>query len=115
MLIADDDVVWVKVVTRYFTGLKYTVFSSSTWAGARALADQHLPQVILLDGSLEDGTSADFCASIRANPRLNKTALIVVSGDELEAAVCKADSFVLKGGSLGEVEDAIAEVQKRRA
>ncbi|OGR67155.1 MAG: hypothetical protein A2081_05010 [Elusimicrobia bacterium GWC2_61_19] len=115
ILIVDDDDVWVKVVTRYFTELKYKVFSSYTWAGALALADQHVPRAILIDGSLPDGTSSGFCATLRANAKFDKTALIVVSGDDRAADCCKADKFVLKGGSLSEVEAAITEALKAKA
>jgi DNA-binding response OmpR family regulator len=115
ILVVDDDDVWVKVVTRYFTHLKYEVFSSYAWAGALALAEQHVPEVILVDGSLPDGTPSDFCAAIRANAKFKKTALILVSGDDREEQGCKADRFVLKGGSLSEVEAAINETVKLHA
>ena len=115
ILVVDDDDVWVKVVTRYFTQLEYKVFSSYTWAGALALADQHSPKVILIDGSLPDGTSSGFCAAIRADARFDKTALILVSGDNRVAEGCKADKFVLKGGSITEVEAAISEVLRAKA
>lgn len=114
MLIADDDDVWVKIATRYFTELKYQVFSAYTWSGALALAERHVPKVILLDGSLPDGSPAGFCAAIRSDPKFNGTALILVSGSERSGEGCKADKFVLKGGYLSEIEAAIKEVLKAR-
>jgi CheY-like chemotaxis protein len=115
ILVADDDDVWVKVVTRFFTGLKYRVVSAYTWSGALALADLHTPDVILIDGSLPDGSASGFCATIRSNPKFTRTALIVVSGDDRAGDCCKADKFVLKGGSLSEVETAINEALKSKA
>ncbi|HAT73203.1 MAG TPA: hypothetical protein DCS63_10345 [Elusimicrobia bacterium] len=115
ILVVDDDDVWVKVVTRYFTHLKHEVFSSYTWAGALALAELHTPKVIMIDGSLPDGTSAGFCAAIRAKAKFDKTALILVSGDDRHSEACKADKFVLKGGSLSDVEAAIGEALKAKA
>lgn len=110
ILIADDDKAWVRVVTRYFSESGHKIFSSDTWSGAQALAGAEVPDVILMDGALPDGEPADFCAAIRAMAPLSRTALLVVSGEELEAGKLGADGFIFKGGSLAELETAINSV-----
>jgi DNA-binding response OmpR family regulator len=114
LLIADDDPVFVKVIFRFFSRLKYEVVSASTYAGALALAEERSPEVILLDGSLPDGNDAGFCVAIRSRRKFDRTALIIVSGDDAAREGCKADRFVLKGGPLSEIETAINETLRER-
>jgi CheY-like chemotaxis protein len=115
MLVADDDPFFIKVVFRFFTGLKYEVLSADTYAGALALAEERVPEVIIVDGSLPDGDDAGFCAAIRSKRKFDRTALIIVSGDDGDREGSKADRFVLKGGHLTDIETAVNETLRERA
>jgi len=114
ILIADDDILWVKVASRYFSLKKHEVRSAHTFAGALALAAESLPDCILADGELEDGSVEEFCAAVRGLAGLEKTALVCVSGTERHAHACGADASVVKSGVLAELEAAIAAALKAR-
>jgi CheY-like chemotaxis protein len=113
-LIADDDIVWVKILSRFLKGLNYEVISAGTCAEALALAEKRVPGVILVDGTLMDGDAARLCAAIRARPGLDRTALVLISGEEHSPEACGADGFVLKGGQLAEIAAAIKEAAAKR-
>lgn len=112
ILIADDDDAWIRVLARYFAPPGYEVLWAGTWAEAGVLAERQLPDVVLVDATLPDGDAAGFCATLRADSRFDRTALIMVSGNEGAAADCPADRFVLKGRPLKELEDLLPEALK---
>ena len=115
IIIADDDAVWVRVLSVYLGGSGHEVLSGRTWAETRALADRDLPDAILLDSSLADGDAKDFCAVLRADPRFDRTALVLVSGAEPEEGH-GADRCLLKGEPMGAMVPAIlAAAAARRA
>ena len=114
ILIADDDALWVKIACRYFSLKKHEVCSANTFAAALALAAERLPDCILADGELEDGSVEEFCAAVRGMAGLERTALVCVSGTERHATACGADASVVKSGALAELELAIAAALKAR-
>lgn len=108
ILIADDEDSWIKVSKRFFSEGGHEVVSADTYAKALELARLHLPDVMLIDGSLPDGDALAFCAAVRSDRRLERSAILVVSGDEVDAESCGAEAAVLKGGPLSDVEAAIS-------
>ena len=114
ILIADDDALWVKILSKYFSLKKHEVCSADTFAGALALAAEKLPDCILVDGELPDGGVGMFCAAVRAAAGLEKTALVCVSGTEISADMSGADAVVLKGGGLDKLEATMAAALKAR-
>lgn len=114
ILIADDDALWVKIVGKYFSLKNHEVCSANTFAGALALAAEKLPDCILADGELEDGSVEKFCAAVRSAAGLGRTALVCVSGTELSVEACGADAFILKSGALDELESLMAATLKTR-
>ncbi len=57
------------------------LFLAGTVAEGLALARQHLPQLVLLDMHLPDAHGSVALDAIRADPRLQHTAVIIVSAD----------------------------------
>ncbi len=114
ILIADDDALWVKIVSHYFSLKKHEVRSAGTFAGALALAAGQRPDCILADGELADGGISAFCAAIKTTAGLEKTALVCVSGAEQCPAESGADACVVKGGALSELEAVIGAALKAR-
>lgn len=114
ILIADDDPVWVKIVSKFFSNKGHLVYSASNCSAALALAEIQCPDCVVLDCSLEDGSAAELCAAIKARKSLARAALIVVSGSEEERESCGADRFILKGTPLAGISDAMVDVLKSK-
>lgn len=103
LLIVDDDLLWAKIVAKYFAQFGYRVFIAGTCAEGIKFAELHKPACILLDFCLPDAEGSVCAANIRGNPELKKTPIIMVSGDENQQLPAhteyKLDDFILKGGS----------------
>lgn len=101
LLIVDDEPAWLKVMAALLGHLNYKVFTAATCAEGIRLAQLHKPACILLDFSLPDANGNAFASNIKETPELNKTPIIMVSGEaneELRAYYdYKLDGFFLKG------------------
>ena len=64
---------------------------------------------------MPESSCSIVAAGASTESRFGGTALILVSGDERKRDSCKADRFVLKGGSMREIEGAISEALKAKA
>lgn len=117
LLAVDDDKLWLATLNKWFTKAGYNVHAAATCAEAIRMADTLLPDCVLLDYSLGDGTGAEVCAFIRNSEKLRKTPIIVVSGCEEEELAShnqyQADAFILKPAQLAKVQ-AVMESALRR-
>jgi len=106
LLIAEDEKIGLKILTKYFSLQGFTVYPASTCAEAVKLAEQHLPDCFPLDYHLTDGTAEEICRFIRCNAYLAKAPIVILSGDSEQSVycydICKADAFVEKGKSPAE-------------
>lgn len=107
ILIADDDAVWARVLSRHMAAAGHEALCAGTWEEARRLAEQSLPDAILLDHSLPDGEAEDFCARLRADSRFDLTALLLYSGTG-GGCCAGADRCLLKGEPMGPLPSEIA-------
>lgn len=118
ILITEDYKFQLKVLTRYFTGLGFTVFSAETSRDTIRLAAQHLPDCFLLDYNLGDETIVPACLFIRSHERLKNAPILILSGEHEKAEECynnyDADLFLEKNKPLTEVGAAVRR-QLRRA
>jgi DNA-binding response OmpR family regulator len=117
LLIVDDDPTYLRTVSAYFNQSGFTVRTAVTCADALASAEELRPDCMLLDYHLTGGDGSNVCYSLRADTRLKKTPIIMVSGDpeqEMPAYTdYKADGFLLKGTSLAKVQAVVETVLRR--
>lgn len=78
LLVIDDDEVVRDVLAEFFTGEGASVATTDTAAGARALAAQLLPDVIILDLRLPDTNGLELLAALRAEDP--DAAIIILTG-----------------------------------
>lgn len=101
ILIVEDDDRQRGQLVRYFTNSGFTVYSTGSCMEAVELAFRHLPDCFLLDYHLGNETALLICLSVRGCAQLREAPIVILSGDELQAAdcydTCQADSFALKG------------------
>lgn len=68
VLIVDDDENFTVALHQALTKSGYAAQAANDLAGARALLDKHVPDVLLLDIMLPDGSGLDLLEAIKTNP-----------------------------------------------
>jgi len=113
ILVIDDDRHVVDMLLDLLSrDARFEIKAGSTGFEAGLLARDFLPDVILLDFKLPDINGDVVCRTVRAQPELSHTKIIIISGvadeneiDELMAA--GADAFIQKPFSISAVVDRI--------
>lgn len=111
ILITEDHQFSLKLLTKYFTDMGFTVFPAENTRDTIRLAEQHLPDCFLLDYNLGAETIAPACHFIRSHDRLKRAPILILSGESEKAeecySNCRADVFIEKGGKYQEVLAAV--------
>jgi excisionase family DNA binding protein len=115
VLIVDSERDIVEVLEKILENeAKYEVETAGGGFAAGIVAERFRPNVLLLDMHLPDVDPRDVCQLVRANPDLQLTRIIAMSGkfSEDEAAALPAlgfDGFLRKPFNVGQVIEAIEE------
>lgn len=106
ILMVEDDPGVLASNEEYFTLNGYEVISAETLEKARFLLDEAVPDLILLDVTLPDGSGFDFCREIRNKTRAPIIFLTARSDDEsqLQGLLGGGNDFVTKPYSLNVLE-----------
>ena len=80
LLIIDDDRDLRRIVKIYFTRKGWEVEEASTGQAGVERARALLPDAILLDFNLPDGNGPDFCRTIKAEEKLRRVPVLMISG-----------------------------------
>jgi two-component system response regulator DevR len=86
------------------------VAQASTATEALAAANRHVPDVVILDINLPDGSGIETCREIRARHPATKVVILTGSGDEdtaLAAVIAGANGYLLKQSGIKEVIRAV--------
>lgn len=113
VLVIDDEQEIVDLIVDVLQSKgTFEVRFGNTGFDAGILARDFLPDVLLLDFKLPDINGTSVCRSIRANPHLDHTRIIMISGvadpreiDELRSA--GADAFIKKPFDVDSIVDCI--------
>lgn len=116
LLIADDEEDIVSMLSVFFRGKGYTVFTARTGAQAIRQAERR-PDLILLDVSMPEGDGLEVCRRIRdfvSCPILFLTARIE-EGDKVRGFAAGGDDYIVKPFSLPELEARVQAHLRREA
>ena len=117
LLIVDDNPVWLRAISAYFSFSGFRVRTAASCAVALKSAAELRPDCLLLDFHLTDGDGGGVCGKLRSDIALKKIPIIMVSGDPLQELPAytehKADGFILKGTSFPMMQ-AVMESMLRR-
>jgi PAS domain S-box-containing protein len=80
ILVVDDNAEMLSATVRLLSQRGYHIVSAEDAAGAIQAAQEHRPDVILLDVVLPDGNGIDVCRRIREDLQLDSTYVILMSG-----------------------------------
>lgn len=118
ILIVDDEPMWLKLLSRFFSDNGYKVLTATTGAGALETLEANRPDLAVLDFNLSDGDALPVCAAIR-KLKGRRTPIVIFSSDP-SAEACVgikrgADRFLLKTSPLETLLTTVAELLSVRA
>jgi phosphoribosyl 1,2-cyclic phosphodiesterase/CheY-like chemotaxis protein len=99
--IVDDDRVFIKFLTKYLASDLLTITSSTTSSGAFQEIKRLKPDCLILDIMMPDIDGLELCRQVRAEPGLDNTKIVMVSGkayeiDRKRAIDMGADGYIVK-------------------
>ncbi|KAF0124993.1 MAG: response regulator receiver [Elusimicrobia bacterium] len=121
LLVADDDIVFQKLVTRLFSGTGWEVAAVADGAAALAEARRVTPDAIILDLNMPGVGGRETLLAIRRRAAMNRVPVIIVSGlDSAEEKAADlglgADDYVTKpfdpAELLARVESAVKRTRR---
>lgn len=117
VLVVEDDPTVSEVVASYLSRAGHEVRTAATVAGAESAAAERVPEVVVLDVMLPDGTGLELCSRLR---RDTGCAVIVLSAlgsadDRIAGLENGADDYVSKPFSPRELVLRVAAVLRPRA
>jgi len=133
ILVADDDPDVLLLFTTLLLAEGYDVYEATAGKGCLDATRSHHPDIVLLDVMLPDIMGVEVCRQIKAEPGLQDTFVILVSGARVsseyqaEGLNVGADGYIVKGVSNSEflariqslvrikcAEDALREKEKEQ-
>jgi DNA-binding response OmpR family regulator len=111
ILVLDDDQLSVEFIKLFLEGEGFSVFSAFSCSQARAQFEEHLPEVVVVDLELEDGSGIDFAKFAKES---NNARVILASGHGQEhlknigADLSVLDVILTKPIELSDLKEAVA-------
>src|SRR6476469_10657353 len=120
VLVADDEPSMLALVGQHIKTMGYEVLEASDGEQAWALAQEHLPDLVILDVMMPGMSGWEVCRKIREDIALAHTAIIMLTGigenlNELTSPLYGADSYIDKPFKFPELDDKVrGALTKRR-
>lgn len=107
ILVVDDSKTIRTICEWLYKGLDDTIVTADSIAQARRGIVEHKPSVIVLDYTMPDGDSYDFCKQLKAEPATKSIPVLFLGGkfaqvDEQKARDCGADDVLIKPFKSGD-------------
>ena len=119
LLTIDDDHIMSSILMRIFTAEKYEVKQANTAEDGYKACLKELPDIIILDVNLPDGTGLDLCRRIKETPRVKHIPVILLTGDatsidnKVQGMENGAEDYVLKPFITDELVARVSGILKR--
>jgi DNA-binding response OmpR family regulator len=120
VLVADDEPSMLALVGQDIKTMGYKVLEASDGEQAWALAQEHLPDLVILDVMMPGMSGWEVCRKIREDIALAHTAIIMLTGigenlNELTSPLYGADSYIDKPFAFPELDEKVrGALTKRR-
>src|SRR4051794_36888626 len=120
VLIADDEPGMLALVAQHIKRMGYTVLEASDGEQAWALAQEHLPDLVILDVMMPGMSGWEVCRKIRDDVALAHTGIVMLTGigenlKELTSPLYGADSYIDKPFEFSELDSKVrGTLAKRR-
>jgi DNA-binding response OmpR family regulator len=112
VLVADDEPSMLALVGQHIKTMGYEVLEASDGEQAWALAQEHLPDLVILDVMMPGMSGWEVCRKIREDVALAHTAIIMLTGigenlNELTSPLYGADSYIDKPFAFPELDEKV--------
>jgi CheY-like chemotaxis protein len=120
VLVADDEPGMLALVGQHIKTMGYRVLEASDGEQAWSLAQEHLPDLVILDVMMPGMSGWEVCRKIREDVALAHTAIIMLTGigenlNELTSPLYGADSYIDKPFKFPELDEKVrGALTKRR-
>jgi len=109
VLVADDDIDILSLVTRHLSTLDVNVLEASDGEEALRIAKRERPDLVILDVMMPGMTGWEVCRAIRDDDALGNTLVMMVTGigerlNEMTSPLYGANEFIDKPFDLGELD-----------
>ncbi len=109
VLVADDDIDILSLVTRHLRTLDVNVLEASDGEEALRIARRERPDLVILDVMMPGMTGWEVCRAIRDDDALGDTLVMMVTGigerlNEMTSPLYGANEFIDKPFDLGELD-----------
>jgi len=113
--IVDDDRVFIKLLTKYLASDSLAIVSSNTSSDALQEILRLKPDCLILDIMMPGIDGLDLCQQVRAEPGLDRTKIVMVSGkayeiDRKRAFEMGADGYIFKPVRPEKIADQIRRI-----
>jgi DNA-binding response OmpR family regulator len=120
ILVADDDLEILALVTRHVRKLNATVLEASDGEEALKTARREKPDLIVLDVMMPGMSGWEVCRAVREDESLAHTAVIMLTGigerlNEMTSPLYGADEFLDKPFDLSDLDSRIKAALSKRA
>lgn len=119
ILVADDDLEILALVSRHVKRFGAEVLEASDGEEALRVARREQPILIVLDVMMPGMSGWEVCRAVREDESLAETGVIMLTGigerlNEMTSPLYGADDFLDKPFELDELEDKITEILSQR-
>ena len=109
MLLIEDDLATVELLTNYFRAKGYSCKGVYTGSSALKELNMNKPKLILTDIILPDISGFEICKELKKNPKFEKIPIVyltAIPGFKVQQRMeeTKADAFILKPFDLVDFE-----------
>ena len=119
ILVADDDVEILGLVTRHLKSYDVTLLEASDGEQALELTRQHKPDLVILDVMMPGMSGWEVCRAIREDDALAGTGVLMLTGigerlNEMTSPLYGADAYLDKPFEFERLDTVVREVLARR-
>lgn len=118
VLVADDDVEILSLVTRTLRRMDLTVLEASDGEEALKIATREKPDAVVLDVMMPGMSGWEVCRALRDDPSLSKTGVLMLTGigerlNEMTSPLYGADDHLDKPFDFDELSDRVKKLLAR--
>jgi len=115
ILVADDDIDILSLVTRHLRTMSVKLLEASDGEEALRIAKREKPDLVVLDVMMPGMSGWEVCRAIRDDETLAGTGVIMLTGigerlNEMTSPLYGADEFIDKPFELGELDTKVRKV-----
>ncbi|MGB0412403.1 MAG: response regulator, partial [Pikeienuella sp.] len=108
VLIVEDEIAQMEMLAYNVEALGYTALRAGTGEEGLLLAQEHEPDLIILDWMLPGQSGIEICRQMRRNPEIKATPIIMLTArgqedDRVRGLDTGADDYVVKPYSVNEL------------